>query len=247
MSTLELYEPISLEEMKSVRLMNRTDTKYITDTATLNKLLEVAMSGYYIQEIGQERILPYHTTYYDTRDYRMYHEHERGRKTRQKVRVREYVQSGAEFLEIKNKNNKGKTKKIRINYDPSDEQANARFIHEHTPFRTGGLMKSLINSFERITLVNKGKTERITIDLNLKMYNPKTDKTCSLENLAIIEIKKNGHLASGMTRMLRDSRIQPAKFSKYCMGLALTDTSLKQNRFKERIRTLDKICEIKYI
>ena len=60
--------PISLEEMSGIKLMNRTDTKYV---ATINQLLgflQAVEGKYYIQEINGLRIASYHTTYFDTED-----------------------------------------------------------------------------------------------------------------------------------------------------------------------------------
>ena len=37
------YQPITLEEMSGIRLMNRTDTKFVTNIATLRKLLKLAV------------------------------------------------------------------------------------------------------------------------------------------------------------------------------------------------------------
>ena len=54
------------------------------------------------------------TLYFDTPDRQMYAEHQRGRKNRQKIRVRRYESSGVSFLEVKRKNNKGRTDKKRM-------------------------------------------------------------------------------------------------------------------------------------
>ena len=43
---LDNYQPITLEEMSGIRLMNRTDTKFVTTTAQLRKLLKLAVWQY---------------------------------------------------------------------------------------------------------------------------------------------------------------------------------------------------------
>ena len=235
------FPPITLEEMKTVRLMNRTDTKYTTDIDTLHSILAQAQDKYYIQETGGERLLPYKTSYLDTSYYKMYTEHERGKKTRQKIRIRTYIQSGISFLEIKNKNNKSRTKKIRI---PYNRETYKEFIESHTPYRADQLSTVLDNKFTRITLVNRNKTERITIDLDLHLHNRQTGITCHLPDLAIIEVKRDGNKPSDILTLLRDARVKQSKFSKYCIGMALTDSNLRQNRFKQRLRQLAKTCTI---
>ena len=55
----------------------------------------------------------YKSLYYDTEDWKFYLDHHNGRVNRNKIRFREYVGSKLTFLEIKLKNNKGKTIKKR--------------------------------------------------------------------------------------------------------------------------------------
>lgn len=60
------FEPISLTQMESVKLMNRIDTKYAVPMAVLPAILEAAQADYYAQEIDGKRIATYDTMYYDT-------------------------------------------------------------------------------------------------------------------------------------------------------------------------------------
>ena len=102
--------PITLEEMSGIRLMNRTDQKYLTNVPTLKRLLELTRGSYYAQEIDGQRVSPYATTYWDDlQTLGMFRQHETGRAPRQKVRVRTYLSSDVTFLEIKKKDNHGKT------------------------------------------------------------------------------------------------------------------------------------------
>ena len=100
LQTLKEYIPISLEEMSGIKLMNRTDTKYVT--------------SYQILKVNGEYNIAYHTIYLDTADRDMYLTHQNGRVVREKIRIRTYVDSDLTFLEVKNKNNKGRTDKKRI-------------------------------------------------------------------------------------------------------------------------------------
>ena len=58
--------PISLEEMSGIKLMNRTDTKYVATISQLLAFLQAVEGKYYIQEIDGVRLASYHTTYFDT-------------------------------------------------------------------------------------------------------------------------------------------------------------------------------------
>lgn len=233
------FRPITLEEMERVRLMNRVDTKYVTTLPALCRLLSMAKGEYRIQQIGGRRNMPYYTCYFDTPDCLMFIEHERGRAARQKVRMRVYEDSGTAFLEIKTKDNHGRTRKRRT---PADGDCNLApygdFIAECTPFNANGLCRQIENHFNRITLVNNNMTERLTIDTALRFHNVRTGESCSLDGLVIIELKRDGRTSSPITSLLRDLRIHACGFSKYCMGMALTDAGLRHNRLKPKIRKI---------
>ena len=111
---ISLFEPISLSEMDSVKLMNRSDTKFVFSNQTLLQTLPKLQGYYRVLEIENIRLSSYQSLYYDTEDFQFYHQHHNGKTNRNKVRYREYIDSGISFLEIKHKNNKGKTIKKRI-------------------------------------------------------------------------------------------------------------------------------------
>jgi hypothetical protein len=99
----------------------------------------------------------------------------------------------------------------------------------------------LNNHFTRITLVNKAKTERLTIDSNLCFHNLVSGINRDMGNLVIIELKRDGLQPSPVLEMLRCLRIHPHGFSKYCMGSALTNPDLQVHRFKPKLIEVNKI------
>lgn len=241
---IDNFNKISLEDMGKVRLMNRVDTKYVTSLDIISELLKRAVSEYMVQEIDGKVNMPYYTMYYDTPDVNMFYEHQRGKKNRQKIRIREYEGSETSpFVEIKTKNNKGRTHKKRIKMeDGLDIALYNQFLKKHSWYKPESLIPQIENHFYRITLVNKGMTERITIDSNLEFHNILTDQKVSLQNIGIIEWKRDGrNCKSPFEDILRDLRIHPSGFSKYCMGMAITDPNLRQNRLKRRIVRLKRL------
>jgi len=241
--------PITLEEMSSIRLMNRTDRKFVTNVPTLKKLLAMVQGSYYSQETCGHRISPYRTVYWDSREeHAMFRTHQCGHTPRTKVRVRTYLDTRDTFLEVKNKNNHGKTKKKRVAV-PSieavmDERAGEDFLRERTGYTFEDVIPTLGNRFNRITLVNTARTERLTIDFDLRFYNYETENRAEMDNIVIIELKRDGRVPSPILPMLRALRIKPSGFSKYCIGSAITNPSLRQNRFKPRLRKINKITTI---
>ena len=240
---LSAFAPISLEQMSEVKLMNRTDTKFVTNRTKLYQLLKLAQQDYYIQEIDGERNLEYDTTYFDTRAFDMYNQHQWGHTNRQKIRFRTYCISGLQFMEVKTKNNHGRTKKKRIEVTDMDvlEKQKHEFLSKHLRYEADTLQPALNNHFSRITLVNKGKTERLTIDSALSFHNLQSDKHMDMGALVIIELKRDGLVSSPVLDMLRQLRIHPHGFSKYCMGSALTNPQLPTNRFKRKLIEIRKI------
>ena len=240
------FAPISLEQMSGVKLMNRTDTKFVTTTERLQLLLEMARDDYYIQEIDGERNLEYDTTYFDTRDFDMYCQHQWNHTNRQKIRFRTYCISGLQFMEVKTKNNHGRTKKKRIEVTDMDvsEQSKADFLARHLRYGADTLLPALNNHFARLTLVNKAKTERLTIDSALRFNNLVSGEQMDMGNLVVVELKRDGLVYSPVLNMLRQLRIHPHGFSKYCMGSALTNKDLPVNRFKRKLIEINKILHI---
>ena len=175
---LEKLPPISLSEMSEIKLMNRIDKKYLATIEQLEQLLVMAQGKYMVQQIEGKRYNGYHTIYLDTPDEEMYTMHHNGRLVRQKVRVRTYLDSGDTFLEVKNKNNHGRTKKKRMNVGSVDTlvtDGGDTLLTKHANYLLEDLVPKVENRFERITLVNMAKTERLTIDCHVKFHHCETD------------------------------------------------------------------------
>ena len=237
--------PITLGEMKEVKLMNRVDTKYLVTSDQLQAILEGIHEHYYAQEVEGNRLSPYSTVYYDTPDLKMYLIHHDRHLVRDKVRVRTYVDSHLTFCEVKHKTNKGRTKKKRIEVQPGtdvtkDPEASA-FLAEKQPYPVASLSPNLETAFDRFTLVNYEKTERLTIDCNLRFKNFVSNTEASMDDLVIMELKQDGRAHSLLKEVLFDLRIKPYKISKYCIGTAMTRPEVKQNRFKKKIRRINKL------
>ena len=168
-----------------------------------------------------------------------------------------HVKAGLNFLEVKTKNNHGRTKKKRIameQFDALHPQHDIQFHRQDENFINydeflratlkydpENLTEQLENRFDRITLVNKARTERLTIDTNLRFNNIATGQKRDMGDIVIIELKRDGNQPSPILGKLCDLHIHPHGFSKYCIGSALTNDSLRRNRIKPRLRSIQKI------
>ena len=235
-------DPISLSEMDGVSLMKRTDTKFIIHRNKLIEVLEIIQNQYKILEINGNRILTYSSLYFDSEDKKFYHDHHNGKINRTKVRMRKYVESDISFLEIKQKDGKGKTTKSRIKIDDIETELSPEFVDfiDKTTSKKNNLKATIWNKFNRITLVNKHATERLTIDLNLEFKMGSSLK--EFHNLAIIEVKQERfNRTSPVVKALKEKGINPYSISKYCIGMTNIYPKIKYNRFKRKIIKINKI------
>lgn len=250
-ATLQQFKPITLEEMSEVKLMNRIDTKYVVALPQLAELLQMAAPLYAVQTKDDARTAPYHTIYLDDDKRHMYNYHQAGRKVRQKIRVRTYIDTDTTFLEVKTKNNHGRTKKKRIEvekFEGAEQYAHfqqnagyADFLSAKAWYDLTDIYPHVENRFRRITLVNHAKTERLTIDLGITFHNFDNGHDADMGHLAIIELKRDGLTPSPMRDILLRMHIHEGGFSKYCIGCALTNPQLRQNNLKEKLLRIKKL------
>ena len=236
------FLPISLDEMNKVKLLDRMDRNYMFHVSQLNDVLSFASNHYYILEISDKRFARYETTYFDTPDFEMYTLHHNGKLNRYKVRFRSYVDSNLNFFEIKFKSNKGRTIKSRLKL-PSNkwslEGDTGRLLERNTTYKSSDLNPALKVNYNRITLVNKNMTERLTIDFDLNYVCG--EKSANLPSLVIAEVKQDKSGSSEFISIMQQKRIKPASISKYCLGIASTVDNVKLNNFKQKIRYVNQI------
>ncbi len=241
-SILSTFNPVSLEEIDEVKLMNRIDRKYWFHISKLNELLEKVTPFYDILEINGKRLMEYKSTYFDTADNFMYIKHHNRKLNRYKVRRRTYLTTNDDFFEIKLKTNKKRTikKRIATEFNGADFlEKEIVFLNEKTPFRSDELANSLNNHFFRITLIHKNKLDRCTVDIQPKFWNSKGK--VRFDNLVVFELKRGRSLKSStMVSLLRQMKIRQRGLSKYCTGRAFLEPELKRNAFKPRLRFIYK-------
>jgi hypothetical protein len=241
---LSKFSPIAIAQMDEVKLLNRTDTKYILSVEQLEKILPQLTKDYTCLEVANTRMSSYKTLYFDTPERTFYHHHHNEKPNRYKVRMRQYVESNLTFLEIKHKI-KGRTDKSRIKIDDFSLQFNPQqqLFVEKVLGNTTELKPILWNSFKRITLVNNTIKERLTIDVDLsfKLIEDK-DKSWRKATLVIAEVKQeNINRQSTFMQLAKQIGARPSSISKYCLGTSVLVNSVKRNTFKPKILTIDNL------
>lgn len=245
---LHSFHGVSLEELSRAPLMNRVDEKFAFPLSRLEYYLNILQKDYDVLNMNGQVIFNYTSQYFDNTDFQFFRDHHQAIPNRFKVRIRTYIDSNVSFLEVKEKV-KGRTNKNRINIDGFTNDLS----EDHQSFLNRQLRKNihlkpvLINNYCRITLVNKYKEERLTIDfdiVNSLIGNASTKQT--LSSVVIAELKQPKlDRTSPFYQLMKDELIRPFRISKFCFGMIdLYETPLlKSNRFKEKRLLIQKLLK----
>ena len=235
---LNKFDTLSLIDLQNkAPLMEREDKKFVLATHQINNVLVDCLKEYQILKIENDLFFDYKTAYYDTKDLELYQNHHNGKGNRNKIRKRLYVNSGLTFVEIKNKTNKGKTIKHRLESDTII--AAEKFITTHSGLSVADLSKKLSIEYSRITLLHKTKLEKVTLDYNLVFKDEKS--TVKYENIVIAEVKTEKPTAIDFCLIMKKYTIREGSLSKYCLGLISLNNKIKHNNFKQSYRQILKI------
>ena len=236
------FKPITLNEMDRVKLMSRMDTKFVFKIEKLPSLLEKMTPFYRVLEINGKFIHDYKSLYFDTNARKFYIDHHNSRVNRNKIRFREYVESGLTFLEVKIKNNKGRTIKKRMKVDAISKELSKEqkvYTEKIIGKSVDVTAKQWIN-FSRTTFVHKTQKERLTIDINLTFENEK--ESGDLKDIVIAEVKQERmSRSSDFIRIAKEMSILPIRLSKYCISTMELWPNIKQNRFKKKLLFINKL------
>ena len=241
-SIIQSFEPVSLQDIDSVKLMNRMDTKFLFSIDKLPGILETLISDYFILEVNGVRQSEYRTMYYDSEDFYCYYIHQRGRANRLKCRTRQYVENDKFFFEVKKKDNHKKTTKTRISLKEKSFKLSSQkrdFLDQNVNFDEKEFSDKLMVNYKRISLINKNFTERLTIDTNLSFKND--DDFAEYPKLVILELKQDKSSVSKLRQVLQHNNIYQSTISKYCLGIASL-YPVKTNNINEKIRLINKLC-----
>lgn len=242
---LNSFETITLAEMDSVKLMDRTDTKFVFNSSELSDILNQLQLNYKILEVNGNKVSKYESLYFDTPKFDLYHKHQTGKLNRYKVRFRKYVESNLNFFEVKFKNNKGRTIKTRVKQEQIDgviQHKAQELLNEKTIYTSGDLEPKIWVNYSRITLVNKNSPERVTIDTNLHFI--KDGHVKNINNLIIAEVKQDKASSSPFMKIMKSLHIRQGSISKYCFGIITFFEKIKHNNFKPKLIPIKKITHV---
>jgi hypothetical protein len=230
--------PITLDELVDrAGLLTRLDRKYLLPAAELPGVLAALPPGVRILEIDGRRRFAYRSAYFDTPALDSYLATARRRRRRFKLRVRSYLDSGEDFLEVKTRGARGVTVKQRLPYAgasdrlaaPAQDDARRMLTAAGVPPPGTGFELALITTYQRTTLFLEDSATRLTIDRDLAWRLP-GGPALRLPRRVIVETK-SAHAAAPPDRLLRSLAHRPSPVSKYATGLAALRPDLPANRW----------------
>ncbi|MCB0517076.1 MAG: polyphosphate polymerase domain-containing protein [Chitinophagales bacterium] len=240
-ASLNNFLTIDLTEINRVALLNRVDTKYLLHTEEFMQLLPTLSEAYNVLAVNKRNIIPYQNLYFDTPDYENYLQHHNKNGNRYKVRYRQYTDTGVCFLESKYKTNTGRTQKKRLAVQEISKHLPEKNALLQLPHASNSYKPMLYVNFYRITMADKAFSERATFDMFLEYATPQMAHLplVILKKWVIVELKQDKIASNSiLLRHLKQQHIRPQTFSKYCVGMALTNTALKRNRFKALLQKI---------
>ena len=242
-ASLAELSPASPELIEKRELLRRSDTKFLVPARLLGPLVGALAQDFRVLRGEGGDLSAYHTLYYDTPGLRCYHDHRRGRRLRQKVRVREYVDRSMSFVEVKCRRSEVLTVKQRFRRDPgagaltSDERV---FVATHCRFSTESIGPVARVAYRRAILLGAASNERVTIDVDLAVGAGAELE--ALKGVAIVEVKQPSFSASTRAmRALRDLEMRWLSLSKYCTSMVLARGGLPCHRFLPALRAIERM------
>ena len=224
-----------LAAVETADLQTRVDRKYVVAPAMLWAMVAGLGTDAQVVDIDGEQCFAYRSVYFDTIDRLAYRKAAHRRPDRFKVRTRTYVDQGECFLEVKRRDARGRTTKVRVPYDPADEErltpTGRVFVDEHVvlPTPLAPLHPVLTTEYHRVTLLDCTRSVRLTLDAGLVCRS--TDgREVRLADAVVVETKSTG-APTAADRLLWRTGTRPVAISKYAVGMAALDPSLPANHW----------------
>ena len=232
---------ITLTELvEQAALLQRTDRKYVVTEQQLTTWLDLLGADVRVLEIDGRRALRYASLYFDTPERDSFRASAHKRRRRFKVRVRSYLDTGGDFIEVKVRDARRRTLKTRMPCGSSVltglDDASRQFVREQLEANglRGQLAEALVpmleTHFTRTTFHIPSSGARVTVDRTLDVREPGTEGLL-LPGLIVMETKSDsGDLRAD--RILWSLGVRPRKVSKFAIGSALLDPSLPDNKWR---------------
>lgn len=232
---LTSFHSFQLTDLAESFLMDRLETKFLLEQKQLFALLR-AYKYWKVLAFDDEMepyVQSYVTTYYDDKNLTSYYDHYRGKANRFKLRKRFYDSTQQTYIEIKQKNNKGQTNKkrslLKKDQDVTSSKIDDLVRLEKLELSFSDFKEQLTSKFSRVVLVDPLFEKKMTIDFNLRFEKGQEVKAINEQVVIELKYRKSPRLD---IKKITNLGAKESSFSKYCIGTALLNQSVKKNSFK---------------
>ena len=240
--SIDQLRTITLDELiDRADLLTRVDRKYLLPAESLPAVLRGLPADARVLEIDGRRCFTYRSAYFDTPGLDSYLATAHRRRRRFKVRIRSYLDSCDDFLEVKTRGSRGTTVKQRFPYAGkwSSLGPDAQHLAVAALSSTGIAVPAtfthvLTTRYERTTFFLPSTGGRITVDRALAGTLPH-GTTLRTPDRVIVETKSS-RSALPVDRRLWSLAHRPCAVSKYATGLAALRPDLPANRWQPVLR-----------
>ena len=253
MNLLNERPHLGLEDIESVALMDRYDSKFLVPEHWLTHTL-TQLKHHAVLSIANTVSTTYRNLYFDSPDNVCVRQHVRGKTSRFKVRIRHYANTEITFLEVKMRDVYGKTTKHRVvrstsTWDAPLSDTERQFLHLHLGDVASTLAPVLESQFERFTLVALEEGERLTFDLGVAFKNPRSEEgwRTPLAHVSVVEWKQNSVNHQGsLIQALRSHPERrgplgrPLRMSKYLLGRQTLQPDLDFKTYRPALRDMSR-------
>jgi len=246
---LERVPAVDLAELEATAgLLNRRDRKYVVPLPVAAQFVGRLAASCRVLEIDGRRRFHYESVYFDTPQGASYLAAARRRTRRYKVRTRSYLDSGRCLLEVKVRDPRGRTVKLRHEHPfeiRSGLDPGSRAFAAACPLigdESAALEPALATRYTRATLLVGPDRARVTIDTDVEAFAP-DGRAVTLAGMAIVETKSGGP-PSAADRLLWSLGHRPARISKYCTSLAVLNPELPSNAWTRALRQPWQVSEV---
>jgi hypothetical protein len=250
-----LDETLSRFSVSNPDLISVTDTlpskvksfRYVISLGLLYEFLEAVSENYVILPSGSNLRSVNSMVYYDLPDYRLFRDHMKGKAARCQVKLKNIQDSQYPMFEVKFRSNKGVTGKYLLPFDKDINQLFGGGVSDKFYGLTGlnvyELRPALGSCSDKFVLIDRESHERIEVDAGLQFALPGSGEDGLLIPLAVVRISGIPENESPTARFFHERRIKTMTFSRYLLGGSLLLTGMKSNRYKHKIRQIQKIVQ----
>ncbi|HAX95946.1 MAG TPA: hypothetical protein DCY35_05415 [Prolixibacteraceae bacterium] len=221
--------------------------RFVVSMGLLHEFLDAVRKDYAVFPFGPDLTALNSMVYYDVPGFRLFRDHMNGKAARCQVKLKDAQGNQSPKFEVKFRSNKGVTEKHFLAFDkdfnPLFTGEVADKFHQLTGVAVTDLSPALSSGSDKFILLNSDHLERIEVDAGLRFALPGSREDGLVIPLAVVRISGIPEIGSEATRFFQRRSIRTLSFSRYMLGGSFLLKGQKSNRYKNKIRQIQKIVQ----